>query len=112
MFDIYKSNTHDAARFLLGGSGEPRLIVVGLNPSAASSEKSDTAVSKVKKVAENAGYRGFIMTNLYPLRSTDPHGLPENCNEQLLIENMALRKTLWNPMAAYPASHSETVCSF
>ena len=24
----------------------------------------------------------------------------------------ALRKTLWNPMAAYPASHSETVCSF
>jgi HPt (histidine-containing phosphotransfer) domain-containing protein len=25
---------------------------------------------------------------------------------------LALRKTLWNPMAAYPASHSETVCAF
>jgi hypothetical protein len=88
MFDIYESNEDDTARFLLGNSGESMLIVVGLNPSTASSEKSDTTVSKVKKAAENAGYCGFVMTNLYPLRSTDPHGLPKNGNEQLLKENI------------------------
>lgn len=88
MFDIYESNEHDTARYLLGSSGEPTIIVVGLNPSTASSEKSDTTVSKVKKAAENAGYGGFVMTNLYPLRSTDPHGLPESCNDQLLKENI------------------------
>ncbi|WP_211227160.1 metallophosphoesterase family protein [Saccharospirillum impatiens] len=39
-------------------------------------------------------------------RKADP--LTEASTDQI----MALRKTLWNPMAAYPASHSETVCSF
>jgi hypothetical protein len=88
MFDIYESNENDTARFLLGTSGDPTLIVVGLNPSTASSEKSDTTVSKVRKVAQNAGYKGFVMTNLYPLRSTDPHGLPATCNNELLKENI------------------------
>jgi hypothetical protein len=88
MFDIYESNENNTARFLLGSSGEPTIIVVGLNPSTASNEKSDTTISKVRTAAKNAGYSGFAMTNLYPLRSTDPHALPESSNEQLLKENI------------------------
>ena len=88
MFDIYECNEGDSARFLLGTSGKPTLIVVGLNPSTASSEKSDTTVSKVRKAAQNAGYQGFVMTNLYPLRSTDPQGLPEVHSAELLDENI------------------------
>jgi len=88
MFDIYKCNEGDSARFLLGISGRPTLIVVGLNPSTASSDKSDTTVSKVRQAAQNAGYLGFVMTNLYPLRSTDPQGLPERHSAELLNENI------------------------
>lgn len=88
MFDIYECNEGDSARFLLGTSGKPTLIVVGLNPSTATSEKSDTTVSKVKKAAQNSGYNGFVMTNLYPLRSTNPHELPKNHSAELLTENI------------------------
>lgn len=88
MFDIYACNEGDSARFLLGTSGKPTLIVVGLNPSTASSEKSDTTVSKVKMAAQNAGYNGFVMTNLYPLRSTNPHELPQHHSAELLSENI------------------------
>lgn len=88
MFDIYESNKHDTARYLLGSSGKPTIIVVGLNPSTASNEKADTTVSKVRKAAANAGYDGFVMTNLYPLRSTDPHKLPARGDDQLLEENI------------------------
>jgi hypothetical protein len=88
MFDIYECNHDDSARFLLGISGEPTLFVVGLNPSTASSEKSDTTVSKVRKIAKNAGYNGFVMTNLYPLRSKDPHALPQLHNVELLAKNI------------------------
>jgi hypothetical protein len=88
MFDIYKSNEKDTARFLLGTSCEPSIIVVGLNPSTASKEVSDTTASKVRKAAKNAGYNGFIMTNLYPLRSTDPKKLPVACDVELLQKNI------------------------
>ncbi|MFL1914425.1 DUF1643 domain-containing protein [Plesiomonas shigelloides] len=88
MFDIYECNEGDSVRFLLGTSGKPTLIVVGLNPSTASSEKSDTTVSKVKNVAQNAGFNGFVMTNLYPLRSTDPRKLPQYHSAELLSENI------------------------
>ncbi len=88
MFDIYESNEDDTARYLLGSRGDSTIIVVGLNPNTASSEKSDMTISEVRKAALNAGYCSFVMTNLYPLRSTDPHGLPDSCNEQLLKENI------------------------
>lgn len=87
MFDIYVSNEQDTVRYLLGSRSDTMIIIVGLNPSTASSEKSDTTVSKVKRAAINSGYTGFVMTNLYPLRSTNPHGLPTNCNDQLLKKN-------------------------
>ena len=87
MYDIYKSNNEDSCRFLLGKSGVSNLIVVGLNPSTANKENSDTTASKVETVAKNNGYDGFVMTNLYPLRATAPENLPEMASSKLLKQN-------------------------
>ena len=87
MYDIYKSNNKDSCRFLLGKNGVSNLIVVGLNPSTANKENSDTTASKVETVANNNGYDGFVMTNLYPLRSTKPEDLPELASSKLIKQN-------------------------
>ena len=88
MYDLYENFKNDSSRFILGKNGTKKLFIIGLNPSTANKEKSDTTVAKVQKVAQNNDYDGFVMANLYPLRSTDPKGLPENEDEELLNLNI------------------------
>jgi len=88
-YDIYECNKFDTARFSLGKEGEKKLFVIGLNPSTANKEKSDTTVAKVETVANNNDFDGFVMLNLYPLRSTDPKGLPEDFDQDLFNENIS-----------------------
>lgn len=88
MYDLYKSNENDSARFILGKDGKSKLFVIGLNPSTANKEKSDTTVAKVETVANNNEFDGFIMANLYPLRSTDPKGLPTIVDDELFHLNI------------------------
>lgn len=88
MYDLYASNKRDTCRYVLGKEGKRKLFVVGLNPSTANREKSDTTVAKVERVAISQGYDGFVMTNLYPLRSTDPKELPIRGRASLLRDNL------------------------
>lgn len=89
MFDLYESDDDYSARYVLGKSGTRKLFVIGLNPSTATREKSDTTVSKVRKVAEDkCGYNGFVMFNLYPLRSTIVKKLPHKKREELINKNV------------------------
>jgi hypothetical protein len=70
--DIYEIGKENLARFTLGIKGKKSLIVIGLNPSDATKEKSDLTISKVATFAESAKFDGFIMLNLYPIRATNP----------------------------------------
>lgn len=88
MYDLYQCNEDDSSRFILGKSGNSKLFVIGLNPSTANKEKSDTTVAKVERVALSNGFNGFVMANLYPLRSTDPHGLPQENDQVLFTKNI------------------------
>ena len=88
LYDLYESNETDTARFVLGVEGKPKLYVFCLNPSTANKEKTDTTITKVKKVARQAGFQGFVMLNLYPLRSTKPKGLPQNPDPQQIEQNV------------------------
>ncbi len=63
MYDIYSRSNDDRLRFTLGRHGSKMLYVVGLNPSTATQEKSDTTVAKVEEVARRTGYAGFVMLN-------------------------------------------------
>ena len=76
MYDIYSNARDDAWRFTLGKSGQRKLFVISLNPSTATKEKSDVTVAKVEGVALQNGFDGFVMLNLYPVRSTDYNALP------------------------------------
>ncbi len=94
MYDIYQCNEDDTVRFILGKNGNKRLFVIGLNPSTANKEKSDATVAKVEAVASKNGFEGFVMSNLYPLRSTNPNSLPEIANEDLILKNIKAIKDL------------------
>jgi hypothetical protein len=88
MYDIYRSTADDACRFALGRSGWRTLVVVGLNPSTATREKSDPTAAKVERVARAHGYDGFVLVNLCPVRVTDSRTLPATVEPGLLKANL------------------------
>ena len=51
------------------------LIVIGLNPSTADEEKPDQTMKRVVSLMEINGFDGFVMLNLYPLRTPYPKKL-------------------------------------
>lgn len=71
------------------------LYVIGLNPSTATQEKSDTTVAKVETVARLNGYSGFAMLNLYPVRATDYNELPAKPEATAIMQNVTAIKTLF-----------------
>jgi hypothetical protein len=88
VYDIYASAKRDAWRFTLGKKGTKPLFIIGLNPSTATREKSDTTVAKVERVAAKHGYEGFVMLNLYPIRATDFRTLPSTVNQTAFTANL------------------------
>lgn len=94
MYDIYSSARNDHWRFTLGKRGSRTLVTIGLNPSAATQEKSDTTVAKVEGVAERNGFDGFVMLNLYPVRSTDFNALPIGVDTRAFSENLRFIEAL------------------
>ncbi|MCX8518818.1 MAG: DUF1643 domain-containing protein [Methylophilaceae bacterium] len=88
MYDIYSNARNDLWRFSLGKSGARKLLTIGLNPSTATKEKSDTTVAKVEGAAQRNGFDGFVMLNLYPVRSTDYNALPIGVDAEAFSENL------------------------
>ena len=54
---------------------KPLIAFVGLNPSTADDVTDDQTISKCIKYAENWGFGGFIMVNLFAFRATNPNEL-------------------------------------
>ena len=99
MYDIYHCDQNDQWRYTLGRSGARPLLVIGLNPSTATQEKLDPTVTRVEKVAQQCGFDGFVMLNLYPERATDPKDLPPKADSVAYERNLeAIEKTV----AQYP----------
>lgn len=94
MYDIYDNARDNAWRFTLGKHGMRPLITVGLNPSTATAEQSDTTIAKVDGVARRHGFDGFIMLNLYPVRATDYNALPMTPDATAFEQNLARIETV------------------
>ncbi len=94
MYDIYANAKGDAWRYALGNSGSQTLLTIGLNPSSATREKADVTVARVEQAATLNGYDGFIMLNLYPVRSTDFNELPSEGNQDAISKNLAVIEEL------------------
>ena len=74
-------------RFALLKEGKRILYVFGVNPSTATDTYSDRTMTKVINYIKDK-YDGFVMMNLYPLRSTDPSALPKNMDKELHQKNL------------------------
>jgi hypothetical protein len=87
VYDLYANSSDDRCRFVLGRDGARKILVIGLNPSTATQNKSDATAAKVETVARRSGHDGFVMLNLYPLRATDPTTLPQRANARQMQRN-------------------------
>lgn len=67
-------------RFPSGGRRPTSLCVVGLNPSTADELVLDPTCRKCKYFSKQWGYEGYIMLNIFGLRSTDPGQLTKVAN--------------------------------
>ena len=63
--DIYDANELKNCRFALGKSSKNSLFIFGLNPSTADNNNPDQTIMKIMGFAEQNGYTGFVMLNLY-----------------------------------------------
>lgn len=54
---------------------KPLAMFIGLNPSTANETEPDPTIGRVNKIAENSGFGGFYMMNLFGLVSSKPKAL-------------------------------------
>lgn len=92
---------NSAVRYSLIKDGTNPLIIIGFNPSMANSNIPDRTMDSVLRLASFNGYDGFVMLNLYPLRSTNPKSLPLLMDDVLHRNNIGYIKEALNK---YPNS--------
>lgn len=85
---IYRHNADNSARYVLGEPGKRNLACIGINPSTATPEKLDPTLRQVKRRAEQYGYDGWIMFNVYPQRATNPDALDKWINLKMHYQNV------------------------
>ena len=87
MFDVYQASSDNCQRYVIGKSGARPLHVIGLNPSTANQNKSDTTITKINNFSIQNKYDGFLVYNLYPIRATNPDNLPARYNAKVIHNN-------------------------
>ncbi|NBP99597.1 MAG: DUF1643 domain-containing protein, partial [Synechococcaceae bacterium WB6_3A_227] len=88
--NIYVNDCNNKMRLALGKSGKRMLFIVGLNPSTATDAKADPTIKRVEKVANNAGFDGYLMLNLCSIRSTQIDDLPHRFQAKTFNSNLEL----------------------
>lgn len=98
---LYQTNDDDTARFVIGQTGSNPLIVMSINPSIGSPERSTPTLGTVKHVAKAYGYNGWIVLSLYPQRATHLDELAESADPALIEEN---NKVIAKVFSMYPGA--------
>lgn len=87
MYDTYVNDGRNV-RYVLGCTGKNNLIVIGINPSTATNEKTDPTISRVNGYLKKYNFDGFKMLNLYPLRATNLNDLPLAFDSDIHTKNL------------------------
>ena len=69
-------------------SAGKKIVPFGLNPSTANEQKLDPTSRNIKTIAQNNGFDGWWLTNLYPHRTPKPSELPKIADLNLAKENL------------------------
>lgn len=88
-------------RSVLEQPGQKMLLVIGLNPSTADEQRSDSTIRKVMGFAEGSGYDGFAMLNLSSERATDKWSLSATLDETMHRKNLDVAADLFR---CYPTA--------
>jgi len=99
---IYKNDTANKNRFVLGVKGKRPLICIGINPSTATPEKLDNTLTAVSPRALDYEFDGWIMLNVYPQRATNPNNLHKRMNKMIHQQNMLEIEKIFRQ---YPDAH-------
>ena len=70
-----KCGSYRYALWRIWNESKPKVMFIGLNPSTANAENDDPTIRRVKGFANQLGYGGVYMANLFALISTDPRAL-------------------------------------
>ena len=87
-------------RYVLGQPGGKNLLIFGVNPSTASpgEENLDPTMKRVVNIVKEQNYNGWIMMNLYPQRTPNPHKLKKKetimKNNIVVLENVIKKFTI------------------
>ena len=98
MKTIYKNNSNNSARFLLGEKGTKPLCIFGINPSTATDINSDQTATKIRNFASINGYDGYYIFNLYPMRATNPKLLHRHPNKKIINKNINIIQQTISPL--------------
>ena len=71
----------------------PKVLFIGLNPSTADESKDDPTIRRCMRYAQEWGYGGYLMGNIFAYRSTDPKRLkiidnPIGSDNNLWLKNL------------------------
>jgi len=84
-------------RYSLGQEGKNPLICFGVNPSTAVPGNLDPTVASVARFAQEQGYDGWLMFNLYPQRATNPDKMHKHFQKSIHKKNIeAIARLLEN----------------
>tara|TARA_B100001029_G_C15048979_1_gene449251 strand:- start:946 stop:1422 length:477 start_codon:yes stop_codon:yes gene_type:complete len=67
----------------------PKVLFIGLNPSTADEVQDDPTIRRCMRYANDWGFGGYIMGNIFGYRSTDPYKL------RLLDNPIGLDNNYW-----------------
>ena len=87
-FYVSITSEDNRLRFVLGKPGKSCLLAVGLNPSSADEKLLDPTTRIIERIAENHGYDGWYIINLYPVRCAKPSDLPRRKSVEYFSQNI------------------------
>lgn len=93
---VYANDSRNLYRYSLGYFTKNPILCIGINPSTATPQKWDSTINKVNKFANNNGFEGWIMVNLYPQRASKPNQLDLNPDENECQKNIDTIKEIIN----------------
>lgn len=75
-------------RFILAKPGLNNLVCICLNPSTANESKLDATSRNIERIAQQNGFDGWALVNLYPQRATYPIDLHKQKDSKLFKDNI------------------------
>ncbi len=86
---------------------KPKIMFIGLNPSTANESDNDPSIRRVIRFANDWGYGGIYMLNLFAIISSDPKVIlscsdPIGENDDYLVGYAALSKDVLFAWGSFP----------